>query len=259
MYIRVGAYWFSATSLSKWPPGGHIGFFGFRTNFSLALNINFKLQWRNTYVYGSEPIDFQWLHFLNGCLVAILDFSVSGWHGFGSVTQVCFGISVSNFMCMSFVAVGRSLMIVSYVASKMAALWFWTMFNCNPPIAHCHPLLWGGGILVDHWSTISSWFWNCMITCQNLHFGKYVGLTVCLSVCLSVCLLSVCLSVFCLSVCLSVRLSVCLSLYKITDNSQTIWDIFTKIGPQMYLGCSSIAISFPRSKVKVTRSTQRSN
>ena len=22
----------------------------------------------------------------------------------------------------------------------------------------CHPLLWGGGILVDHWSTISSWF-----------------------------------------------------------------------------------------------------
>ena len=46
----------------------------------------------------------------------------------------------------------------NYVAFKMAALWFWTMFNCNPPIAHCHPLLWGGGILVDHWSIISSWF-----------------------------------------------------------------------------------------------------
>ena len=59
-------------------------------------------------------------------------------------------------MCMSFVAVGRSLTIVSYVAFKMAALWFWTMFDCNPPIAHHHPLLWGGGILVDHWSTISS-------------------------------------------------------------------------------------------------------
>ena len=26
----------------------------------------------------------------------------------------------------------------------------------HPPIAHCPPLLWGGGILVDHWSTISS-------------------------------------------------------------------------------------------------------
>ena len=126
------------------------------SNFSLALNINSKHQWHNTYVYWYEPIDFQWPHFLNGCLVAILDFSVSGRHGFGSVIQVCFGISVSKFMCMSFVAVGRSLMIVSYVAFKMAALWFWTMFNCNQPIAHCYPLLWGGGILVDHWSAISS-------------------------------------------------------------------------------------------------------
>ena len=90
----------------------------------------------------------------------ILDFSVSGLsrgHGFGSVTQVCFGISVSNFMCMSFVAgVGRSLTIFSYVTFKMAALLFWTMFNYNLPIAHCYPLLSCGGILVDHWSTISS-------------------------------------------------------------------------------------------------------
>ena len=87
-------------SLSKWPPGGHIGFFGFQTltlvwlwistpnlggtilmymcrsllifsnvnfkmaarqpywnfwfqdsNFSLALNINCKLKWHNTYIY----------------------------------------------------------------------------------------------------------------------------------------------------------------------------------------------------------------
>ena len=74
IYIWVGAYWFSVTSLSKWPPGGHIGFFCFRNNFTLALNINSKLQWQNTYVYGLEPIDFQWPHFLNGCLVAILDF-----------------------------------------------------------------------------------------------------------------------------------------------------------------------------------------
>ena len=99
--------------------------------------------------------------------MAILDFSVYGWHGFGSVTQVWFGISVSNFMCMSFVAVGRSLTIVSYVAFKMAALWFWTMFNCNPTIAHWHPLLWGGGILVDHWSTISSYFISSSSYCWN--------------------------------------------------------------------------------------------
>ena len=70
-------------------------------------------------------------------------------------------------MCMSFVAIDRSLTIVSYVAFKMAALWFWTMFNCNPLIAHCHPLLWGGGILVDHWSTISSFQ---LIICCVHHF-----------------------------------------------------------------------------------------
>ena len=29
--IWVGAYWFSATSFVKWPPGGHIRFFGFWT------------------------------------------------------------------------------------------------------------------------------------------------------------------------------------------------------------------------------------
>ena len=47
--IWVWAYWFSATSISKWPPGGHIRFFGFWTlNFSLALNINCKLKWHNT-------------------------------------------------------------------------------------------------------------------------------------------------------------------------------------------------------------------
>ena len=42
----------AVTSLSKWPPGVHIGFFGFPTNFTLALNINSKLQWQSTYVYG---------------------------------------------------------------------------------------------------------------------------------------------------------------------------------------------------------------
>ena len=137
LYIWVGAYRFSGTSLSKWPPGGHIGFFGFRNDFTFALNINSKLQWQNTYVYGLEPIDFQRRHFQNGSLVAILDFSVSGRHGFGSVTQVCFGISVSNLMCISFVAVGRSLTIVSYVAFKMAALWFWTM--PPPPMGRGYP------------------------------------------------------------------------------------------------------------------------
>ena len=149
LYIWVGAYWFSATSLSKWPPGGHIGYFGFLTNFTLALNINSKLQtsvakylciWVRAYWFSVTSFS-KWLP--GGHSTS--RFFGFWMHGFGSVyvTQVCFGISVSNFICMSFVAVGRSLTIVSYVAFKMAAV----ILN---------PLLWGGGILVDHWSTISS-------------------------------------------------------------------------------------------------------
>ena len=86
--------------------------------------------------------------------MAILDFSVSGWH---CVTlRLVWNFSFRFHVHVLCGCIGRSLMIFSYVAFKMAALWFWTMFNGNLPIAHCHPLLWGGGILVDHWSTISS-------------------------------------------------------------------------------------------------------
>ena len=79
-----------------------------------------------------------------------------------------------KFMCMSFVAEGRSLTIVRYVAFKMAALWFWTMFNCNPPIAHHHHLLWVGGILVDNWSTISSYLQSTLFTGdKNNDLGRW--------------------------------------------------------------------------------------
>ena len=96
------------------------------SNFTLALNINFKLQRHNTYVYGYESIDFQQRHFQNGRLAAILDFSVSElcrWQGFWDVSQVCFGISISNFICMLMVVIGKSLLIFSEVTFKMAAWW----------------------------------------------------------------------------------------------------------------------------------------
>ena len=52
--------------------------------------------------------------------------SVCRRHGFWSISQVCFGISISNFICMLMVAIGRSLLIFSDVTFKMAA-WrpFW--------------------------------------------------------------------------------------------------------------------------------------
>ena len=63
-------------------------------------------------------------HFQNSRLAAILHFLVSGlgsWHGFRSVTRVCFGISISNFICMLFVAMDKSLLNFRYVTVKMAA------------------------------------------------------------------------------------------------------------------------------------------
>ena len=47
--------------------------------------------------------------------------SVCRRHGFRSISQVCFGISISNFICMFMVAIGRSLLIFSVVTFKMAA------------------------------------------------------------------------------------------------------------------------------------------
>ena len=55
--------------------------------------------------------------------------------------------------------------------SKWLPCVFLTMINCNPPIAHCHPLLCGGGILVDHWSAISSYhsyWWPGEIRSQGI-------------------------------------------------------------------------------------------
>ena len=60
--------------------------------------------------------------------------SVCRRHGFQSITQVCFGISISNFICMLFVAMDRSLYIFSDVTFKLATwqpYWifgFWTIF-----------------------------------------------------------------------------------------------------------------------------------
>ena len=47
--------------------------------------------------------------------------SVCRRHGFRSISEVCFGISISNFIYMLIVAIGRSLLIFSDVTYKMAA------------------------------------------------------------------------------------------------------------------------------------------
>ena len=70
------------------------------SSFSFALNIKSQLYRHITCVYWKKPIDFKQCHFQNGRLAAMVHFSVSGlcrWHGFWSVTRVCFGISISIF------------------------------------------------------------------------------------------------------------------------------------------------------------------
>ena len=54
--------------------------------------------------------------------------SVCRWHGFWSISQVSFGISISNFICMLMVAIGRSLLIFSDVTFKMATWWSYWIF-----------------------------------------------------------------------------------------------------------------------------------
>ena len=108
-------------SLSKWPPGGHIGFFGFRTLTLLWLWIstsNFSgtivmYMGRSLLIFSNVIIKMAWL-------AAILDFSVSGlcrWQGFRDVSQVCFGISISNFICMLMVVIGKKLKKLAYCFS----------------------------------------------------------------------------------------------------------------------------------------------
>ena len=54
--------------------------------------------------------------------------SVCRWHGFRSISQVCFRISISNFICMLMVAIGRSLLIFSNVTFKITAWWPYWIF-----------------------------------------------------------------------------------------------------------------------------------
>ena len=76
--VAIGrkAHCFSATSVSKWPPSGHIGFFGFRTLTSLWLWISTPSFSSKILVYmGRSLLILSDSHFQNGCLAAILDFS----------------------------------------------------------------------------------------------------------------------------------------------------------------------------------------
>ena len=99
--------------------------------------------------------------------------SICRRHGFRSVTQVCFGISFSNFKCIVFVAMGRSLYIFSHVTFKMAAwqpYWIFRFPDSNFSLAldiECKL----------HWHIICVYGKKLIIPPHNEVVGGYIGFT----------------------------------------------------------------------------------
>ena len=83
---------------------------------SLLWNINFKFHMHVDGGYTPAQLD-------SPCpsIRPSVRPSVCRRHGFWSISQVCFGISISNFICMLMVAIGRRLLIFIDVTFKMAA------------------------------------------------------------------------------------------------------------------------------------------
>ena len=158
--------------ISKWTPGGHIGFFCFRTltlvwpwistpnlsgtipmykcrslfifinvnfkmdarrpywiflfpdsNFSLALNINSKLKWHNTYIYIYIYIWVGAYWFSETSLSKRPSGGHIGYFGFRTLTLVWLWISTPNFSDTILMYMGKSLLIFSDLIVQMAAWW----------------------------------------------------------------------------------------------------------------------------------------
>ena len=93
-----------------------------------------------------------WIHLVRPSVRLSVRPSVCRRHGFRSISQVCFGISISNFMCLLMVAIGRSLLIFSDVTFKMAAWWpYWIFWFPDSNF-------WGG--------------WGCEVSCGGHHRPK---------------------------------------------------------------------------------------
>ena len=93
-------------------------------------------------IFIPPPNAVYWIHLVRPSVHP----SVCRRHGFRSISQVCFGISISNLICMLMVAIGSSLLIFSNVISKwppgshigffgfrtLTLLWLWiSTSNCS--------------------------------------------------------------------------------------------------------------------------------
>ena len=95
---------------------------GLISNFSVSWPI-WSCNHNKAYQCNYTPAQWSWSILDSPCpsVCPSVRPSVCRRHGFRSISQVCFGISISNFICMLMVAIGRSLLIFSDVTFKMAA------------------------------------------------------------------------------------------------------------------------------------------
>ena len=153
LYIWVVAYWFSATSLSKWSPGGHIWFFGFRANgfeYQLQTSVaKYLCTWVRAYWFSVTSFSkwlpgghirffgfwMAWLRQRNSSLLWNFSFK---FH-----VHVLCGCRQKPNDCQLCRFQNGCLVILNNVQLQSTH-------------SHGDPLLRCGGILVDHWSTISS-------------------------------------------------------------------------------------------------------
>ena len=192
-------YYENLVVLTHWDKMGHHSYMTYLNAFS----------WKKTDLLYPYPIGGGYTGFTLSVFPSVCPSVHPPVDGFKCLTQVCFGISISNFMCMYYVAMGNTLLIFNDVTFKMAvqtsvvnysckwkeansfsamslskcppgshiefysfwiltstwlwksnpnfrstlpvcigrekAKWFWTMFNCNPHIAHCYLSSWCPG------------------------------------------------------------------------------------------------------------------
>ena len=132
--VAIGrkSHCFSATSVSKWPPGGHIGFFGFRTLTSVWL-------WISTPSFSSKilvymGIDFQWQSFskwLPGSHIGFFICILCRWWFLEHNSSLLWNFS---FKFRVLVAVGRNILFFSDITFKMAAWWSCWIFSCDQAV-----------------------------------------------------------------------------------------------------------------------------
>ena len=100
------------------------------TLYSICLSVQSPVYYLSTSIQPTLTIfipppnevgGVYWIHLVRLSVCPSVRLSVCRRHGFWSISQVCFGISISNFICMLMVAIGRSLLIFSEVTFKMAA------------------------------------------------------------------------------------------------------------------------------------------